>query len=302
MSHVCLPGQEGARNALARQFEIIQGEVAGVRACGIDAIHDMRVASRRLRMALAVYRAYLPKAERKVLTRELRTVGRALGRRRELDVMAAMLRDHSPEAHGVWARFMEHAIALLDVRRAREEGSCIEALAAVEGAAFHRAKELVLGGIDSGDRCIVPLARGGLLEALAEVREARRQWKKSGTHDDLHALRVAIKRFRYACEFHRGLYGAPMDTYIARLKEAQETLGEWNECRLLEDMVLTLGNAADYAIAQGAPLVAEAYGERAAVLEEKFAAQGKALFCKEGRKAFEAMLEMAAPKRCCDTA
>lgn len=299
MPHLCLPGQESARNALRKQREIVQREIEGVRVCDVDAIHDMRVGSRRLRMALKIYRPYVPQADYKALLREIRVIGRALGRRRELDVMVAMLKDHSQEAHGIWQRFMVHAIALLEERRAREQRSCLEAVTVLEGDVFQHAIQNVLANIDATSYCIQPLARDALRDALDAVHVARKGWKKSGEHEDLHEVRIAIKRFRYACEFHKSLYGAPMETYIERLKEAQATLGEWNECRLLEDMVLILGNAADYDIAQGAPLVAEAYGERAAVLEHQFAGQGKALFCKKGRKAFKTMLKAAAPTLCC---
>jgi CHAD domain-containing protein len=156
-----------------------------------------------------------------------------------------------------------------------------------------------LDGLDSSAGCVVELARDELTEAFETVRAARKIWKKSGEPEDLHQVRIALKRFRYGCEFHQEVFGGAMAAYIPPLKEVQSTLGEWNECRLLEEMVLILGNAAPYDIAQGAPLVAEAYGERAAVLEEQFVPLGKALLGKKGRKAFASLLaDSALP--CCD--
>ena len=291
MPQICSLGRESVRKALVSQLAILTAQCDGVRRAETVAVHDMRRASRRLRMALRIYRPYLKKPDRKVLNREARTITRALGRHRELDVMVAMLHEHRKELHGLWKRFLDHAITILEERRTREEQACVQVVAVVEGDVFQHAQAALLDSIDTTDRCIVPLAESELLDALELGRATWKWWKKSGDADDLHEVRIAIKCFRYACEFHQPLYGASMEAYSTRLKATQSLLGEWNECRLLEDMLLTLGNAADYALAQGAPLVAEVYGERAAVLEAEFRSQGKALFGKKGRRAFEALLE-----------
>ena len=299
MPSPCPRGTESARTTLSRQLEIIDEHREGVRVFDIDAIHDMRVASRRLRMALQIYRPYLDKKARKAVKKAARTVGRALGRRRELDVMVAMLREHREDAHGLWERFMDHAIGILEGRREREARACQEALEAVEDPSFATARQQLLDTIDSTPLCVVDLAEAELLDAFAAVQAARKFWKKTGDAEDLHEVRIDLKRFRYACEFHKTLYGEPMEAYIARLKEAQSTLGEWNECRVLEEMVLILGNAAPYDIAQGAPLVAEAYSGRVEVLEEQFVSLGKDLFGKRGKMEFEALLAENAVA-CCD--
>ena len=89
-----------------------------------------------------------------------------------------------------------------------------------------------------------------------------------------------------------------MAEIIPKIKELQAILGEWNECRLLEDMVLTVGNAADYSLAQGAPLVAEAYGNRAAELAAQFAPLGRAFLEGDGRKTFLKLADSPAVKCC----
>lgn len=290
MPQECLSGRTLLSQALNTHIKKMADNVEGVRSCGEAPIHDMRVASRRLRMALRIFRPYLRKSARKTVKRELRGIGRALGRRRELDVMIAMLRDHREETEGIWRRFLDHILPLLSARQETEARACAEALVRFEKPEFHDAVEGLLRRPDGCKPCILELSEDTLLEALETVREMRKYWKRSGEAEDLHDVRIAIKQFRYACEFNRSLYGAPMDLYIQRLREVQGALGEWNECRLLEEMVHILGNAAPYDIAQGAPLIASHYGDRANVLEESIAIQLKALFCKEGRKAFEALL------------
>jgi triphosphatase len=300
MSQECSLGKHEAEHAIRTQLEKIRAHIAGVSELDEMAIHDMRVASRRLRMALKVYRPYLKKGARKALNRKAIGITRALGRRRELDVMLSMLRDHRDETTGLWLRFMDHAIAILETRCAAAATSCLECASVAGDATMSELEEATIASLANAQGCLHGVAEAALLDALDEVRDARKFWKRNGEADDLHDVRVAIKKFRYACEFHKHLYGEAMDAYIAQLRVAQATLGEWNECRLLEEMIQILGNAAPFDIAQGAPLVAEAYGGRAAVLEEQFREQGKALFSREGSRGFRKLLRKLA-KGCCLT-
>lgn len=298
MSKSCSRGQDAATHAVRKQAEIIAATAPGVKALDQEAIHDMRVASRRLRMALQVYQPYYPGRPRKALRKQARRITVLLGKRRELDVMAAMLREHREETHGLWQRFMDHAIALVDGRREGEVEYCLQAVALAGGDAFRQTCSELLDGTDTAGGCSRKLARRELAEAFENARFSRRTWSKTGDADDLHQVRIALKHLRYACEFHRDLYGEPMDDYITQVKAAQSLLGDWNECRLLEEMVLAIGNAADYSLAQGAPLVAEAYGNHAADLAGQFQPLGRALFGRDGRHAFKALIRNTAVGCC----
>lgn len=294
----CPQGHEQAQRAIQTQADIITAQSDGVIALDGTAIHDMRVASRRLRMALDIYQPYLAPKPRKVLRKIVRNITRDLGTRRELDVMAIMMREHREETHGVWQRFMDHAINIIDARRDHQADYCREAATLAAGERFHEAVAAVIASINTNGLCANDLAQAGLLGALAEARVARKEWRRTEDPEDLHLVRIALKHLRYACEFHAPLYGEAMTAQINHIKAAQEILGEWNECRLLEDMVLTLGGAADYSLAQGAPLVAEAYGKHAEELAEQFVPIGKALLGKAARGAFEAMTK-APESSCC---
>ncbi len=286
----CPRGHEQAQAAIQTQADIIMAKAEGVTNLDGAAIHDMRVASRRLRMALDIYQPFLSPKPRKVLRKLARSITRDLGTRRELDVMAIMMRDHREETHGVWQRFMDHAITIIDKRRDDQAKFCREAATLAAGDRFPEAVSAVLAEIKTDGICVLDLAQAGIFAALTEARLARKEWRRSDDPESLHLVRIALKHLRYACEFHAPLYGDAMISHIEHVKAAQEILGEWNECRLLEDMVLALGGAADYSLAQGAPLVAEAYGNHATELAEQFGPIGKALLGKEARKEFEKMI------------
>ena len=82
----------------------------------IERVHDMRVASRRLRAALEVFAPCFDRAEHKDLLREVKRLADALGRRRDPDVQIAglqELRDELPPS--------DHPGIDLLVARAREQ-------------------------------------------------------------------------------------------------------------------------------------------------------------------------------------
>ena len=84
-------------------------------------LHDMRVAARRVRTALLVFSVAIPESTREILAGDLRWIGRALGRVRDLDVglervaaIAARAPEHERAALFVFARYLE-------IKRARRQ-------------------------------------------------------------------------------------------------------------------------------------------------------------------------------------
>ncbi len=79
------------REAAARTVQTRAGEVfgfaTGVLDTGdIERVHDMRVATRRLRAALEVFRPCFPEPEFKLALRDVKDLADALGARRDPDV------------------------------------------------------------------------------------------------------------------------------------------------------------------------------------------------------------------------
>ena len=92
-------------------FELAAAKVVDVRAAevfayaegvlgteDIEPLHDMRVASRRLRAALEVFRPCFPKKRFKAAIKPLKELADALGERRDRDVAIAFLEDFVAEA------------------------------------------------------------------------------------------------------------------------------------------------------------------------------------------------------------
>lgn len=80
-----------ARTVFTDLHRTILSHEAGAEAGEMEAIHDMRVAIRRLRVALSNFAVCLPHEDRKRLKTRLEHLAHALGGVRDLDVMIATL-------------------------------------------------------------------------------------------------------------------------------------------------------------------------------------------------------------------
>jgi CHAD domain-containing protein len=219
-------GPEFVRAALAVRAEKLRAHVDGVLAADADAIHDMRVASRRLRAALAACAPYLDQAQAKPLVDNARKITRLLGRARELDVMLEMLDTERGRASGPWLEAIDAAEASLRERRAEVACHCAEAAGAAE-AYPDTSLAVAQHPIDLAGFSGAVLAR-----AREKLQKRYRRWRKREGDESLHALRVAFKKYRYACELFTGLL-PPLVPFVEELKNAQQSLGDWNDCRML---------------------------------------------------------------------
>lgn len=78
---------EAGRKILAFYLARMLKEEAGVRkGDDVEAVHDMRVATRRMRSVLRIFSPYYERKKVKALVRRLRKVAGALGEVRDLDV------------------------------------------------------------------------------------------------------------------------------------------------------------------------------------------------------------------------
>ena len=81
------PFDVAARHAVGVRAQEVFEHAAGVLDTGdIERVHDMRVATRRLRAALEVFATAFPKDELKPVLRDVKRLADALGERRDPDV------------------------------------------------------------------------------------------------------------------------------------------------------------------------------------------------------------------------
>ena len=202
------------------------------------AIHRARVASRRLREAISG--AGL-RAEDKLLRGELRSVGKALGTVRELDVTLHVLRErhgntaNSSIAINVLSRQVAHARANARKRLARTlTAGKIERLARKlsDAATALDAREGAGGRKFSMTwRWVADTRLARRAGALSEAIESAGTVYSTTT---LHRVRIATKKFRYALELASETRPIPHATqHLATLKTLQGLLGDLQDLSVL---------------------------------------------------------------------
>jgi CHAD domain-containing protein len=88
-----LPFREAAASAVAaRADEVWEHEHRAMDTADIEGVHDMRVATRRLRAAMEIFAPCFPKKRHRKALREVKDLADLLGARRDPDVMIERLR------------------------------------------------------------------------------------------------------------------------------------------------------------------------------------------------------------------
>lgn len=195
----------------------------------IEALHDMRVATRRIRAALRLFGPALPlRAGR--LQDELRWIAGLLGGVRDLDLQLSWLASWAAKAAPEDQAALGQMSSALAKRRERARRRMLEAL---ESRRHARLVTRMTDMLRRGPPRRSPAARvraqaafPGLIERRhARVRKAGKGLGPNSAPERFHRLRIRCKRLRYAVENASDLYGAAASDYIDTLARVQDILG-----------------------------------------------------------------------------
>ena len=198
-----------------------------------EAVHQARVATRRLRSDLRTFEPWLDPAVASELRGELRWLGSELGAVRDLDVMRAGLREHAVNLPGPEALAAERVIRRLDADREAARADLVNNL---QQARFER----LAAELECASRyppCIGAAGAFRAKDVLAPlVRDRWRKLKhavgKLGEHppdESLHSVRVRAKRCRYAAEACVPAYGKPAQKFARGMARVQDVLGDHHD-------------------------------------------------------------------------
>ena len=229
------------RHAEANQPAVQQGQIEGV--------HQMRVAFRRLRSALKVFRPLIPREASAHPVADLRWLNGFLGPARDWDVF--LEEGMAP----VFAHFPRKRSLLLfrkaaEILRQRHHQALQEALAQPQYSrmmtGFADGLERRAWQEDLSDEQRKLLAEPVLDFATPLLERDHRRVAKRGeafaelSAEQRHALRIRIKELRYALDFFASLYPAPaVKVTLSALSDVQDCLGVMNDItvarRLLDE-------------------------------------------------------------------
>lgn len=136
---------EAARASIGQQLDELLDNLSGTRAGDdIEALHDMRVASRRLRAALSVFAPVFPPKKFAPLEKRVAQITDALGAVRDADVQIEFLqkqRDKAPEDERPG---LDALIAFLQKGRDGERIHLVKALNRLEKSDFRKRFDALL--------------------------------------------------------------------------------------------------------------------------------------------------------------
>lgn len=221
-----------------------------------EAVHQMRVALRRLRSALKIFKPVLADTQLDDLRSQIRWLLAQLGPARDAEVflseiVAPVCADHpeAPALTELWQEFLRRRDADLAVARAATASP-----------------RFTLMLLELGRWSLAP-AKADSAEAQAPLsgfarKVLRRQWRrllKTGGGDlnhlpaeELHQLRILGKQLRYGGEFFAGLYPKPkVKPLLSTLASLQQNLGELNDLAVAAPRLARSGASAPWGWAAG---------------------------------------------------
>jgi triphosphatase len=261
-------------NCLAHFLDNLPALASGDR---VEAVHQMRVAMRRLRSALGLIGRAFPCEAFEDLRASSKRIGALLGEARDRDVFLETLRN------GPLPRFAAEPgfAGLLRAAEARADAARDDVLSFAGGKAATRFALVVervaaergwRGGLGDDalrrlDKPVVGFAAECLDRLDRKVRKRGRHFEKL-TPEARHALRIALKHMRYATEFFGTLFhpASAAEDYAEKAAALQDRLGALNDAAIAVRLVSGLDRSPDIAYAAG---VAAGWCARASVGDER---------------------------------
>ena len=230
--------EAGRKILLAEFVKVLQHEAGSRSGADIEDVHDMRVATRRIRSLFRLLSPYYKKSVVSGFKTELRHLAWTLGAVRDLDVLIEEIRVYQATLSADKQADLQEAIDALD----RSRASAREELNGVLDSRLYRRlvkdfskflmtpnegtksvpKDVVL---PVQVRHILPII---IYHRLAAVR-AYSSVLAEADAETLHALRIELKQLRYTLSLFGDVLGPTVADYVTEIKGLQDCLGHMND-------------------------------------------------------------------------
>jgi len=241
---------------LRQQAHALRSLEPMVRADEFDSVHQMRVASRRLRSTLRSFGTVISRSDAKHLAAELKWLGGLLGTARDAEVLPAHLQASLRPVPvelligPVQARVQGHFAPT----RASAREELIEAFDSPRYIALLAELDRLTAGSLRGPQAGAP-AREVLPAAVQRayrqtdkrMRRARRAQAGQARDVALHEARKSAKRARYAAEAASPAIGKKAAKFAKQMKKVQSVLGDHQDTVIARQAARDLGIGAHLA-------------------------------------------------------
>ena len=250
------PSQALLRQRVKAVFLHLRGALAGSR----ESVHQVRVAGRRLRVALPLLARKPGGGRVRRARRDLRSLVREAGQGRDLDVILPLFEERVGQLESP-PKEVTTLLQRLRGARARSRAHLAEGVLDLDLAGLRgNLRKIVSRGADR--LASVTLRLRGLRDEHAAAIETR--LLELGDRFEpsvLHRIRRSTRRLRYGAEISAALLG-PSDA-VERLKELQDMLGRIQDAHVLSVWLGALAARAEGRGAPSAALAAEARRQEA---------------------------------------
>jgi CHAD domain-containing protein len=238
------PGAVAVKAMLERQLAVMLVRDPAVRlGHGSEDVHQLRVATRRFRAVLRAARPFFTDGRAESVRAELGWLAGLLGSVRDLDVLIESAREERARLDLSEQAGAAHVIDLLVTER---EAARARLVAAMRTKRYMR----LLGRLEEltdhpplGDEDV-------RIDKLAQnefkkLRKAASALTEQSTDDEIHRIRVRVKRARYTSELAEPAVGKRATRFIRRAKRVQDVAGDLQDAVVAEERIRALTDRID---------------------------------------------------------
>ena len=229
------------------QRDAIQAYDPGVRRGDPDAVHKMRVATRRLRSTLKTFKRSFPTDRAEFLKPELKWLAGQLGEVRDGQVLEGKLLAAIEQEGPEFAPVADKVRAYLD---AKVENGRLALAEDLNGARYLTLLDAIDELTDEADF----RATDELKRTRAVLHKADRMLDAATLVDEdepLHEARKAYKQARYAVEVFAPDGGKAAKKFVSRLTDLQDVLGHHQDAAVAREILRDLSRQVDDAFPYG---------------------------------------------------
>jgi len=239
-----------AASYLRKQAKRLAAQIDGARrGDNPESVHQARVASRRLRAGLRMFRECFDPERLKTWRKQIRRVTTKLGDARDKDVQIAYLCDVLDDLdEKACYSGIARLLARLERQRERIQPEVVEAVDRFQSSGVLEQMLTVSKAVlsEAGSQaagvpsaCALAEPQRHILDNLDRVLSCQDSLSDPEDRQRHHAMRIAAKRLRYTLEISAPVYAGQLDAVVEAIKRVQTLLGEVHDCDVWGEQLQT---------------------------------------------------------------
>jgi CHAD domain-containing protein len=228
-----------AAEVITQNISSLQKAIQGFhKRKNIEDVHDLRVASRRIRAVLDIFRQFLPPKKNKVWERSIRKLTKSFGNARDLDVQLNFIRSFFQKNDNPVIRPGGRRLMLrLNQRREKHQKLLQQTLNDLEKDRSLQKMVEVFQTPNAETKLahvyepsLYLLSFNTINKRLDEFLFYEIYLPYPDHIKELHLMRIAAKRLRYTLEIFAPLYKNQLEKSLEVIRQVQTNLGEIRDC------------------------------------------------------------------------